>query len=305
MKPQHIISAEQFDRRFLDGLFEDADMMAAALRDGNPPVSACGRIMATLFYEPSTRTRLSFEAAMQRLGGGGLTPANAAQCSSAAKGESLEDTIRIVDGYCDVIVLRHHERGAAERAASVSSVPIINAGDGDGEHPTQALLDLYTMRKEKGRIDGLKIALVGDLLYGRTVHSLARLLLLYDDMKIFFVSPPNLRIPENYIDCLVRKGVPYNETHDFRAVEDADIIYMTRVQKERFSSEDEYARAKKCYVLDRKALGCLKRDAVIMHPLPRVGEVSPEIDNDQRAAYFRQARNGLYVRMALLKHVLS
>lgn len=305
MTLRHVISAEQFDRRFLDGLFDDADTMAAALHSGTPPVSACGRIMATLFYEPSTRTRLSFEAAMHRLGGSVISTENAREFSSAAKGETVADTVRIVGGYADVIVIRHYERDSAEIASRFSPVPVINAGAGAGEHPSQAFLDLYTMKKEKGRIDGLKIALVGDLLHGRTVHSLARLLPLYDGMEIFFVSPPELRIPEEYVECLGRKGVLYNETHDFRAVEDADIIYMTRVQKERFSSEKKYARAKNCYVLDRKALGSLKHDAVIMHPLPRVGEVSPDIDSDQRAAYFRQAMNGLYVRMALLKHVLS
>ncbi len=305
MKLRHIISADQFDRRFLDGLFDDADMMEAALHNGNLPVSACGRIMATLFYEPSTRTRLSFEAAMRRLGGSVITTENAREFSSAAKGETVADTVRIVGGYADVIVIRHHEKDSAEIAARFSPVPVINAGAGTGEHPTQALLDLYTMKKEKGRIDGLKIALVGDLLYGRTVHSLARLLPLYRDVEIFFVSPPNLRMPEEYMECLDGKGVLYNEMHDFRAVEDADIIYMTRVQRERFSSEEEHVRAKNCYVLDRKALGSLKHDAVIMHPLPRVGEVSPDIDNDPRAAYFRQARNGLYIRMALLEKILS
>lgn len=303
MKLRHAISAGQFDRNFLDNLFDASDFMEMSVQNRKPPASANGKIMATLFYEPSTRTRLSFEAAMLRLGGKVISTENAKEFSSAAKGETIPDTVRIVGGYADVIVMRHHDNHAVETAAQFSPVPLINAGAGAGEHPTQALLDMYTIRKEKGRIDGMKIALVGDLLYGRTIHSLARLLPLYDGVEIFLVSPPNLRMPEEYVRHITDKKMSYAETSDFGVVEEADIIYMTRVQKERFASAGEYERMKDCYILDGDILERLKSDAVIMHPLPRTGELSQEIDADPRAAYFRQAQNGLYVRMALLDYV--
>ncbi|MBI2579962.1 MAG: aspartate carbamoyltransferase [Candidatus Aenigmarchaeota archaeon] len=252
---RHIISTGQFDRNFLDNLFDDADLMESSLRSNAPLSSARGRIMATLFYEPSTRTRLSFESAMLRLGGKVISTENAAQFSSAAKGETLEDTIKIVGGYADVIVLRHHERGAAGRAASVSPVTVINAGDGTGEHPTQALLDLYTIKKEKGRVDGLGVALAGDLLNGRTVHSLIRLLSIYKNPMVFLVSPEKLRLPEEYKRCMTEAGMRFEEFDDIgESLPRADVIYMTRVQKERFGSLEEYEELKNLYVLDAESM---------------------------------------------------
>ncbi|MDI6721205.1 MAG: aspartate carbamoyltransferase [Candidatus Aenigmarchaeota archaeon] len=301
MKLRHVISARQFlDKPLLDELFQSADEMKSTMND-----SLHGKILATLFYEPSTRTRFSFEAAMHRLGGSVIATENASQFSSAAKGETLEDTIRVISGYADAIVLRHYQRGSAEIAAKISDVPIINAGDGDGEHPTQALLDLYTIKKELGGADGLKIAMVGDLLYGRTVHSLVNLLALYDGIKIYLISPAELRIPERYRNHLTENRIDFDELEDMDSVlGDADIVYVTRIQKERFESEKKYNILKNSYVIDRHMLEYLKEDAIIMHPLPRVGEISPEVDCDRRAAYFRQAKNGLHIRMALLQAVL-
>jgi aspartate carbamoyltransferase catalytic subunit len=266
-----------------------------------------GRIMATLFYEPSTRTRLSFEAAMLRLGGGVIGTESAGHFSSVAKGETLEDTIRIVGGYCDVIVLRHAEVGASRRAAQVSQVPVINAGDGPGQHPTQALLDLYTIAKERGSVDGLRIAMVGDLANGRTVRSLSYLLSKFDGVEITYVAPPAVGMGRDIKAHLDEKGTLYRETEDLDAVlPEVDVVYQTRVQKERFANRmDEYRRVSGVYVMDREALARMRPDAILMHPLPRVGEISEEVDADPRAAYFRQARNGLFIRMALLRMVLG
>jgi aspartate carbamoyltransferase catalytic subunit len=265
---------------------------------------ASGRTLVTFFYEPSTRTRLSFEAAMQRLGGDVLSVADAS-ASSAAKGETLEDTARTVEGYADVIVVRHPQVGAAARMAEAASIPVINAGDGAGQHPTQALLDLYTLTKEKGSIDGLRIALVGDLKFGRTVHSLAYVLAHYA-IELTLVSPPALAMPPEIVAQLRERGVEVNETAELgEAIRNCDVLYVTRIQKERFSDPAEYEALKGSYILTRQLLTQGKDGQIIMHPLPRVDEISPEVDALPGAAYFRQAHNGIPVRMALLALVLG
>ncbi|WP_438432185.1 aspartate carbamoyltransferase [Gorillibacterium sp. sgz500922] len=301
----HILGAKQFNRTELEELFESASRLEnRELWNTDPRFQ--GKIMTTLFFEASTRTRLSFESAMSRLGGKVIGTENAAQFSSTIKGETLEDTIRIVSGYSDLIVLRHTDIGAAERAAKVADVPIINAGDGAGEHPTQALLDLYSIRKECGRIEGLTIAMIGDLAYGRTVHSLSYMLANYPDIRLLFVSPENVRIPSYVKHFLDEKGVSYRETEDFdEALQTADVLYQTRIQKERFPSVEEYRKAEGRYIINRDILGKMRQDAIILHPLPRAGEIAVEVDDDPRAAYFRQAQNGLYIRMALVEKCLA
>jgi aspartate carbamoyltransferase catalytic subunit len=306
-KLQHVISARQFgDPEFLLGLFESANAMERddKFRALNDPLR--GRILATLFYEPSTRTRFSFEAAMQKLGGGVLTAENMRESSSATKGETIADTVRIVSGYADVIAIRHYEQGTAAEAARISPVPIINAGDGVGEHPTQALTDVYTIKKELGRLSGLRVALVGDLLNGRTIHSLLPLLCLDKNVQFDLISPWQLRLPLKYREYLLEKQMMFHESEKLGEVmEHADVLYITRVQRERFASVEEYDAVKDAYILDAAMANRLKPEAIIMHALPRVNEISPEVDGNARAAYFRQAKNGLYLRMALLKYLLA
>ena len=301
----HILGAKQFSRTELEELFDSAARMEnRELWNTDPRFQ--GKIMTTLFFEASTRTRLSFESAMSRLGGKVIGTENAAQFSSTIKGETLEDTIRIVSGYSDIIVLRHTDIGAAERAAKVADVPIINAGDGAGEHPTQALLDLYSIRKECGRIEHLTIAMIGDLTYGRTVHSLSYMLANYPGIKLLYVSPENVRIPSYVKHFLEEKGVAFTETEDFaEALRSADVLYQTRIQKERFPSVEEYRKAEGRYIINRDILSRMRKDAIILHPLPRAGEIAVEVDDDPRAAYFRQAQNGLYIRMALVEKCLT
>ncbi|XID92208.1 aspartate carbamoyltransferase [Paenibacillaceae bacterium WGS1546] len=296
----HVLGAKQFEKSGLERLFDAAqDMEKVVARGGDRRHE--GRIMTTLFFEASTRTRLSFESAMHRLGGGVIGTENAAQFSSAIKGETLEDTIRIVSGYSDIIVMRHTDIGAAKRAAKVATIPVINAGDGAGEHPTQALLDTYTIRKEFGKIDGLKIAMVGDLAYGRTVHSLSYMLANYQDVMIYYISPDNVRIPDNVKRYMDEKGIRYAETNDLNSVAGSiDVLYQTRIQKERFPSADEYEKAAGRYIVDAELMDRMRKDAIVLHPLPRAGEIAEEVDDDPRAAYFRQAVNGLYIRMALI-----
>ena len=301
----HVLGAKQFDRPALDQLFLSAQEMELVVRHGGTGRFST-KIMSTLFFEASTRTRFSFESAMHRLGGRVIGTENAGQFSSTIKGETLEDTIRIISGYSDVIVMRHTDVGSAKRAAAVSNVPVINAGDGSGEHPTQALLDLYTIQKEFGRIDGLHIAMIGDLTYGRTVHSLSYLLANYQDIHIYFIAPDNVVIPESVKRYLDEKNIKYQETTDLVEVAKiADVFYQTRIQKERFTSPEEYSKAAGKYVIDRQLLEHMKKDAMILHPLPRAGEIDPEVDTDPRAAYFRQAQNGLYIRMAVIEKCLA
>ena len=300
----HVIESQQFSRALLEDLIARADEIK---REPQRFIGRmAGQVMAALFYEPSTRTRLSFEAAMLRLGGQTMGTDNAREFSSAAKGETLEDTIRIVSGYADVIVLRHSEEGAARRAAAVSGVPVINAGDGPGQHPTQALLDLYTIRDELGRIDGVRVALVGDLANGRTVRSLTYLLSKFKDVKVWFVAPPQVAMRDDLKAHLDEHHVPWVETEDLDSVlPDVDVVYMTRIQKERFADPEVYNAVKGVYRIDGAALARMRKYAILMHPLPRVDEIAPEVDADPRAAYFRQARNGLHIRMALLDRLLT
>lgn len=301
----HVLSAHQFDRTQLDQLFRMADIMEYNAKNGGTNLLQ-GKIMAALFFEPSTRTRFSFESAMMRLSGSVISTENAAQFSSAIKGETLEDSIRVISSYADVIVLRHNEEGAAKRAAQVAGVPVINAGDGSGEHPTQSLLDLYTIQKELGAIDGLKVAMVGDLTYGRTVHSLSYMLAKYEKVTVYFVSPENCPIPEKVKAYLDERGVTYFEETDLEKVSgEVDVLYMTRIQKERFPSGEEYLKAAGKYVINQEIVDGMKPNAIILHPLPRAGEILPEVDGDARAAYFRQATNGVYIRMALLAYCLK
>jgi aspartate carbamoyltransferase catalytic subunit len=306
-KLDHVLSTTQFaDRELLEHLFAMAQNMERDDQFRALPQRLRGRILATVFYEPSTRTRFSFEASMQKLGGGVITAENARESSSAAKGETIADAIKVIAGYADVIALRHFEVGAAAAAAKVSPVPIINAGDGAGEHPTQALIDCYTIRKELGRVENLRIALVGDLLYGRTIHSLLPLLCLYPGVQIELISPPQLRMPAQYVEYLKEKGAAFTQSERLaESIEEADVVYVTRVQQERFASSEEYEVIRDVYRLDSKIANRLKAEAIIMHALPRVNEIALDVDDNRRAAYFRQAKNGLYVRMALLDHLLS
>ncbi len=299
----HIVAVSQFERHWVDSLFDQADLM----HDNRANEDALrNRILATLFYEPSTRTRLSFESAMLRLGGQVISTENAREFSSAIKGETVEDTVRIVSGYADCIVIRHHEQGAAKRAAAISPVPIINGGDGPGEHPTQALLDLYTIRRELGRLDGLKVALVGDLRFGRAVRSLAMMFRETKDTELIFVSPPAVPMGKDVREALDAAGVPYRDEPNLsKAMAESDAVYQTRIQRERFATPEEYTASQGIYVITPETMSHLKATGILIHPLPRVDEISPEVDSDPRAAYFRQAKYGVYVRMALLKEVLA
>jgi len=301
---RHVIESQQFSRSLLEELFARSDEIKREPHKFMGRLN--GQVMAALFYEPSTRTRLSFEAAMLRLGGQTMGTDNAREFSSAAKGETLEDSIRIVGGYADVIVIRHNEEGAAKRAASVSSVPIINAGDGPGQHPTQALLDIYTIKDELNRVDGIKVAMVGDLANGRTVRSLTYLLSKFKEIKIWFVAPPAVAMRDDLKAHLDEHRVPWVETEDLESVlPEVDVVYMTRIQKERFADPDAYNAVNGIYRIDASSLALMRKYSIVMHPLPRVDEIAPEVDEDPRAAYFRQARNGLPVRMALLDRLLG
>jgi aspartate carbamoyltransferase len=301
---QDIISVRQFSRDDLSYIFGVADeMRAVATRVGSTDLLK-GHVLACLFYEPSTRTSSSFIAAMSRLGGS-VIPINEVRYSSVTKGESLPDTIRTLESYADAIVLRHPEVGASQVAAEYARKPVVNAGDGVGEHPTQALLDLYTIRTELGSIDGLHVAMVGDLLYGRTVHSLARLLCLYD-VEMTFVSPELLRLPLDVMNDVKALGRPTHETYDVHdIISDIDVLYVTRVQRERFADQAQYEAVKDNYVIDPELMDKAKERMIVMHPLPRVGEISYALDDDPRAAYFRQMENGMFIRMALLAAVLG
>lgn len=304
LSTKDVLRADQFTAADLDLILERASAYEAALSAKREMNDLRGKILATLFFEPSTRTRLSFEAAMQRLGGRVLSVSEP-KSTSASKGETLHDTIRTVDGYADAIVLRHPEIGAADIAARATSKPLLNAGDGAGEHPTQSLLDLYTIRKEQGRVDGLRIALVGDLKHGRTVHSLATLLSRLG-VSFVFVSPPALQLPHEVVERVKANGAPFRETDDLGgALRESDVVYMTRIQRERFADPAEYDRVKGAYVLTRSAVAAAKPSLTILHPLPRVNEIATDVDGLPGAAYFRQSANGVPVRMALLALLLA
>jgi aspartate carbamoyltransferase catalytic subunit len=299
-----ILSVKQFDRRDLETIFGVAHEMEEMVRRVGSFDLLKGKILANLFYEPSTRTSSSFTSAMERLGGS-VIPINEVRYSSVSKGESLPDTVRTLEAYADVIVLRHPETGSAELAAKYARKPIINAGDGIGEHPTQALLDLFTIREELGNIDGLTVTMLGDLKYGRTVHSLARLLTLYN-IRLNYVSPEILRMPDEVMAEVAEKGIPQAEYRELEPVlAETDVLYVTRVQKERFASEAEYDEVKGAYVIDTQTMARAQERMIVMHPLPRVTEIAMEVDDDPRAAYFRQMEYGLYIRMALLAMVLG
>lgn len=305
MLPRHILRVDQFDRPTLEGVFMHArQMQRVAERGGDGRLS--GKILATLFYEPSTRTRLSFESAMQRLGGQVISAEMASQTSSAFKGETIEDTVRIVESYSDAIVIRHPLAGVPEAGAAVASVPILNAGDGANEHPTQALLDLYSIGNEIGRIDDLTVVLAGDLRYGRAPRSLALLMTQTGGSRVILVSPPGIEMASDVLTILSERGLRWEVAPDLlTAVREADVVYMTRVQKERFPSDAAYQAARRGYGLTSEHLGAMRSDAILLHPLPRLDEIAPEVDADVRAAYFRQARYGLHVRMALLDMLLG
>ncbi|MDO8755481.1 MAG: aspartate carbamoyltransferase [Anaerolineales bacterium] len=301
-----IISVKQFSRTDLEYVFGVAHEMRGMVERVGTFDLLKGKILANLFYEPSTRTSSSFTAAMERLGGS-VIPINEVKYSSVSKGESLPDTIRTLECYADVIVLRHPETGSAAIAAKAAKKPVINAGDGVGEHPTQALLDALTIMEELGRLDNLTVTMLGDLKYGRTVHSLARLLSLFK-VKLNYVSPDILKMPKEVMDEVAEKGIPQKE---FGRLEDVlpetDVLYVTRVQKERFEDPADYEKVKNSFVVDTEIMKAAnaKREMIVMHPLPRVTEISMDFDDDPRAAYFRQMEYGLYVRMALLAMVLG
>ena len=301
-KGMHIVSVRDFSREDIEHILDLADTFIPTARGEESSTLMNGKIMATLFFEPSTRTRLSFESAMQRLGGRVLGFADPGG-TSAKKGETLADTIRMAAAYSDLIVLRHPQEGAARLASKFSDVPVINAGDGAGQHPTQTLLDLLTIRREAGSIDGKKVALVGDLKYGRTVHSLAYALAMFDT-ELTFVAPPTLQMPEEMVDTVSQMGPkPKLANTVEEVVADADVIYVTRIQKERFPDPAEYKKVAEVYKITPDVLEDAKKKMIVMHPLPRVKEISPEVDDTEFAAYFKQAFYGVPARMALISLV--
>ena len=300
-KGRDIVSIEDFSLQEINHILDVSKTMEPLAKTGSEMLK--GKILATLFFEPSTRTRLSFETAMLKLGGSNIGFAYA-EIASVKKGENLADTVRTVENYADAIALRHSLEGSAKLAAEFSKVPIINAGTGAEEHPTQAFTDLYTMRKEKGKIDGLKIALVGDLRYGRTVHSLAYALALYN-IELYLVSPETLRMRKDVLQTIKSK-IPVTENADLDAImPQIDVLYVTRIQKERFPDAAEYAKVKGTYKIDLKTLKNAKKDLIILHPLPRVDEIAAEVDATPQARYFQQVGNGVVMRMALLSLVLD
>ena len=301
---RHLMNPLDFSVEELDQLFDLANDIE---KHPDKYAHTCeGKKLATCFYEPSTRTRLSFEAAMMNLGGKVLGFADASN-SSASKGESVSDTIRVISSYADICAMRHPKEGAPLVAASKSSIPVINAGDGGHQHPTQTLTDLLTIRSLKGRLNNLKIGLCGDLKFGRTVHSLINALVRYENIEFVLISPEELRLP-GYVrkDVLDKKNIPYTEVERLEdALPDLDILYMTRVQKERFFNEEDYVRMKDFYILDKGKMELAPKDMLVLHPLPRVNEISVEVDDDPRAVYFKQVQYGVYIRMALILTLLD
>jgi len=302
---QHVISMKPFSRQQIESILDLADSFEAEARGEKKSDLLAGKVLTALFYEPSTRTRLSFESAMVRLGGQVLSVADAKKTSSVWKGETLEDTILTIANYCDVIAMRHPQKGAAEIAASVSSVPILNGGDDANEHPTQALLDLLTIRRERGTIDGLTVTLVGDHAHSRVTNSLLFGLANYD-VKVILVNPPSLAVSRETLKYVQDKGLSVEETSDLAAaLTKTDVVYIFRIQKERFEDPEEYERVKGGYQLDRAMLEAAGREITVMHPMPRVDELSTDVDDMPGACYFRQSFNGVMLRMALLAWVLG
>lgn len=303
-KGKDILHGNQFSKKDIEAIIKNASNFEKDLKKRDSLTLLRGKILANLFYEPSTRTRLSFEAAMQRLGGGVISMGSV-ESSSVAKGETLTDTARTVSQYADVIVIRHPRTGSAREAADAVPIPVINAGDGTGQHPTQALLDIYTIKKELGSLNHLTVSMVGDLKNGRTVHALSELLSLFKT-SLYFVSPQVLRMPEEITSGLKEKGIEVVETGDMlEAANKSNVIYMTRIQKERFGDLSEYERVKGSYIINRAFLDRVRKKITILHPLPRVDEIDPEVDTYPGAAYFRQMRNGVFVRMALLSMIFG
>lgn len=301
MKLQHIVKSQQFDKTFLDEILD----LSKELKTNPRNNILKDKILATIFYEPSTRTRLSFESAMIRMGGNVITTENARDFSSAIKGENIIDTIKVISSYSDIIAIRHYENDIAEKITKYSSVPIINAGDGNGQHPTQSLIDIFTIKEELGQIDDIVIAMVGDLYNGRTIRSLSYLLSKYKNVFIYFVSPSELKVKDDIKDYLNRKNVKFKETNDILSIiNQIDVLYQTRIQKERFSNDDDYQKVKCQFIIDEFVIDEMKNKSIIMHPLPRLDEISVNIDDDIRSVYFKQASNGIPVRSAILKYLL-
>ncbi|MBD3361118.1 aspartate carbamoyltransferase [Candidatus Peregrinibacteria bacterium] len=304
LEGKHILSTKQFDPESLTALFELTTKMEVILEKGESDILS-DKILAVLFFEPSTRTRFSFESAMQRLGGKVISNAQMMETSSIQKLESLEDTGKVISQMVDVVVMRHPESGSVTKLSQKSKVPVINAGDGSSEHPTQGLLDLYTIWKEKGGLDGLTVGIIGDLKYGRVPHSQCDLLRHFD-VKFVFVSPEELALPREIIDELRSRHREIRVSENLEGtIPDMDVISMTRIQKERFESEKEYEKYAGMYILDEKLMAKAKEDAIVIHPLPRVDEIDVEVDKDKRAKYFEQVKNGVAIRMALLSMVLG
>lgn len=297
---KHVLSSDQYTKESLEELFDLTDKIKNNVKDYSRKLE--DKIIAIMFYEPSTRTRLSFETAALKLGAKIITTENAGEFSSAAKGETIEDSVKVIAGYADAMVIRHKSDTSAVEAASVNKIPILNAGAGKGEHPTQALLDLYTIRQKKAKINGIKVAILGDLLYGRTIHSLIKLLSLYDNIEIYGLSKEAFALPNEYIEMLKSRNIEYKKCNSFEELpRDLDIIYHTRIQAERF--EGDFGKEE--FIINQKVLDTFSKDTILLHPLPRVIEISAEVDDDKRACYFEQAHNGLFVRMALLLQVFD
>ena len=291
---KHVLSAKQYNRESLEELFKLTDDIKNNPQKYSKKLE--GKIVAVMFYEPSTRTRMSFQTAVLRLGGQVISTENAASNSSGRKGESLQDTVKILQGYADAIVIRHSSETMPEEASQVAKVPILNGGAGKGEHPTQALLDVYTIREYRGTVDNLKIAVLGDLLNGRTIHSLLRLVSLYDNVEVYGLSKECFALPQEYIDMLAERGIEYKKCNSFDDIpNDVDVLYHTRIQSERF--EGDFGREE--YIINKEILNKFSDHTIVLHPLPRNEEISEDIDDDPRAMYFKQAHNGLYIRMGL------
>ena len=297
---KHILSADQYDRESLKEVFDLTNKIKSHPENYSNKLS--DKIVAVMFYEPSTRTRLSFETAALKLGAKIITTENAGSSSSASKGETIQDSVRVIAGYADAMVMRHKSETSAIEAASVNKIPILNGGSGKGEHPTQALLDLYTIREKIGRLDNLKVAILGDLANGRTIHSLIKLLSFYDNIEIYGLSKEAFALPQKYVEVLKEKNVEYKICHSFSELpKDLDVMYHTRIQSERF--EGDFGKEE--FVVDKNVLNMFSENVILLHPLPRVNEISTDVDDDPRACYFEQAHNGLWVRMALLLQVLN
>lgn len=303
---KHVLTGKQFaDAKLVKEIFRRAREFEAGDKLGQVPKILENKVVATVFYETSTRTRMSFESAALKLGAGVVSMPDP-KTSSASKGEDLEDSAKIIANYCDLLVLRHPQNGAAERAAAVVSVPVVNAGDGFNEHPTQALLDLYAMEQELGKIDGLKVAFMADCRYQRNVHSLVPIFSLFKNIELYFIGPKELALPQKYKDELKDAGIKFTELEKIDPVlPQIDVLYVARVFKERFEDDKEYERLKKSFFVDKNTLSKMKKNSVVLHVMPRIFEIDKEVDADPRAGYFRQAKGGLYIRMALLCYALG